>query len=764
MTLMFEPLPRPTFRQGVAQRIAPFPKPALLGVSPYLSDTGFAEIAIDILTVPQQTPDLCLADPAISALHVPPVSPEVVSLTSWFVGQQLELPTIESLFVPLKQTAKAGKCYEEQERPAEQPIAFPVDPDEHCKHDLRKSQCSICSGQQRKAKAKPPHPVDVFDLIYPILMPPLGENLDSPLIFLDHRPYDFQREGIRFLAERQAALLGDEMGLGKTIQAITATRLLIRNGTIKSALVLCPKAVLRNWEKEFETWAVELRVNVVSGAKECRQALWKTPAHVCLVTYDTWREDHADNDIPPFDLCILDEAQRIKNPGTATTQAVRKIQAKYRWGLSGTPLENRLEDLISIFEFIKPGLFRTFGALHQAKERIRPYFLRRRKVDVLQDLPEKRRDDIWLEMEPAQRQAYERAEKEGIVAISEKGDFATVQHVLALISKLKQICNLDLESSESCKLDYLLDQLDEIGERGDKALVFSQFPEQTLKHLEPRLKQFGPLTYHGGLTDSHRNDILSRFRDDESCKVLLISTRAGGLGLNLTEANHVFHFDLWWNPATAAQAEDRAHRIGQRKGVFVQSLLTRDTIEERIQQILEQKGLLFKYFVDDLSETDVKDALSEEELFGLFGLQKPSGRSPGIASPKVNGQMSLDALSPEAFEKLVGSLYEKMGYKVKITPLTNDGGVDLYALRDSDAGRQRLAIQCKHYPGGPVDVAIAREMVGVLSVQPDITKGVIVTSGSFTSGCADLSSKHRIELVDRTRLLGLFIRYGISIN
>jgi len=172
----------------------------------------------------------------------------------------------------------------------------------------------------------------------------------------------------------------------------------------------------------------------------------------------------------------------------------------------------------------------------------------------------------------------------------------------------------------------------------------------------------------------------------------------------------------------------------------------------------------FKYFVDDLSETDVKRALSEEELFGLFGLQKLSGRSSGIASPKVNGQMSLDALSPEAFEKLVGSLYEKMGYNIKITPRSRDGGVDVYALRDSDAGRQRLAIQCKHYPGRPVDVAIAREMVGVLSVQPDVTKGVIVTTGSFTSGCADLSSKHRIELVDRTRLLGLFIRYGISIN
>lgn len=560
--------------------------------------------------------------------------PAVEELTEW-LSESLAIPIVISFSLAIGLPERQGKSYDktrQQDRSSRTNFATN---ETKCRHGIPISWCSVCKPRKKKENKTQLPEFNIFDFILPTLQPPLGDDFDSLLAFPSEL-YPFQRVGVKFLGKNPVALLADEMGLGKSIQTIAALKFLTRTGDITSGIILCPKSLLTDWEKKLSEWAPEITVLKVRGNREQRKQQWESLAHIYLTTYETLRQDLPDTDYSwldkiakkNFDVAILDEIQKIKNPSAELTQSVRRIEADRRWGLSGTPLENRAEELIAVFAFLKPKLLRYDDA-HEPiviKEKIRPYFLRRRKADVLTDLPEKNCDEVWLELSDSQKKAYERAEKDGIVDLDNRGETVTVQHVLALITKLKQICNFDPATGKSCKLEYLSDKLDSIADQGDKALIFSQYTEKTLAFLEPRLKQFNPHVYHGILSDSKRDQIIDDFQNRNDCKILLMSVKAGGLGLTLTRANFVFHFDLWWNPAVAAQAEDRAHRIGQKKTVYVTSLFTRNTIEEEIQKILKRKKALFSQIVDDLSDTNLSMSLSEDELFGLFGLQKPTRR------------------------------------------------------------------------------------------------------------------------------------------
>jgi HJR/Mrr/RecB family endonuclease len=704
-------------------------------------------------------------------LYAPTGDELIADFTAW-LKDQLFYPDIKSFSMLLDKPRNAGKAYRQSTEKEQSSLFDTEDDDKDCIHGLKKSWCSICTQKEKHKKETASSQVDLFDLIFPILQPPLGENFDSPIAF----PYDlypFQRNGVKFLAENERALLADEMGLGKSIQTIVAIRFLFRKGDITNGLILCPKSLLTDWEKKLWDWAPEIRVVKVRGTKEQRQISWNTPSHLYLTTYETLRQDISNSlgnseseDVAKkeFDIAILDEIQKIKNPSADVTKATRQLIARRSWGLSGTPLENRVEELISIFAYLKPGLLHYDDAARplKVKEAIKPYFLRRRKVDVLDDLPAKNCDEVWLELSAAQREAYDRAEKEGVIALNEQGDSVTVQHVLALITKLKQICNLEPVSKESCKLEYLIEQLQEITEQDDKALVFSQYPDKTLKSIEPELSQFSPLVYHGMLSESQRDRIIDEFQNKDDCKALLMSVKAGGLGLTLTRANFVFHFDLWWNPSVAAQAEDRAHRIGQKKPVYVTSLFTVNTIEEKIQTLLKRKRELFASVIDDLSDTNLSVTLAEDELFGLFNLQKGKhSDSKKSASQKSSAEL-LSRISPQQFENLISVLYEKMGYHVKLTPQTRDKGIDIYAKRLYENGTEVLAIQCKHYPKGTVGVEHARALYGVIHAQPSITKGILLTSGSFSRDCKEFVDGKRIELFDVNIVCGLLEKYDVS--
>lgn len=470
--------------------------------------------------------------------------------------------------------------------------------------------------------------LDVFDLVLGSLYPSASLRYEAVLEFPEGKTlYSYQQSGVSFLIQHKNALLADEMGLGKSIQAIIAARLLFKTNTIQNCLIVCPKSVITDWKNKFEQWAKELTVCEVSGAASIRRKLWMRKSDIYLVTYDTLREDvTADSSVMrmKLDLVILDEVQRIKNSTTQTFKIVKKLGGAIRWGLSGTPLENRVEDLTTIFGYLKPGLFRQMEVSDpmQVRAKVQPFTLRRTKSVVLKDLPEKIHNHILLDLTPQQRIVYRQTEQKGINSLKSKGPNVTVTHILALISQLKQICNFELISGESSKLEYLQGMLSNLTETGEKMIVFSQYPRKTLTLIERQLKSFRPLLYHGGLTQRAREFILQQFKENEKVKVLLISLRAGGLGLTLTSANYVTHFDSWWNPAVMLQAEDRTHRIGQTQDVVVTSLVTKNTIEERIQQILEGKQKLFQEVVGEISQYRLTNMLTEQELFGVFGLQK----------------------------------------------------------------------------------------------------------------------------------------------
>ena len=302
--------------------------------------------------------------------------------------------------------------------------------------------------------------------------------------------------------------------------------------------------------------------------------------------------------------------------------------------LTITPVENSEEELASIVEFVDtvfddrtrsqaPARYTVGPALRQ---RHRELQLRRRKADVLQDLPPKIVSKIPVELKSAQRRSYDRAEQEGVVHLRELGREVTVQHVLELISRLKQICNADPATGESVKFEEIRGRMETLAAQGNRALVFSQYRREGfgVEAAAESLRDFQPLTFTGAQSPDERRDIIARFRRDDRHKVLIVSLRAGGVGLNLQEASYVFHLDRWWNPAVERQAEDRTHRYGQTVPVHVFKFSCVNTIEERIDRILENKQALFDELVDDVS-IDLSSALTATELFGLFGLEAPEG-------------------------------------------------------------------------------------------------------------------------------------------
>ncbi|MCY4487234.1 MAG: DEAD/DEAH box helicase [Deltaproteobacteria bacterium] len=446
----------------------------------------------------------------------------------------------------------------------------------------------------------------------------------------------FQKDGVRALLENERLLLADDMGLGKTVQAIAALRILQMQGEVKTCLVAAPASLLDQWRRELAKWAPDLSAIIVRGVPNDRDWQWNADVDVTLISYDTLRADFSRGPELPlrgqtWDLVVADEAQRIKNRND-TSRALKGLRRRRSWALTGTPIENHEEELASILEFVDHddgGLVSSYYPGVRLQARHRELQVRRKKADVLADLPPKQTTKVTIDLNPRQRESYDKAEKEGIVYLKSLGTEVGVEHVLQLITRLKQICNADPKTGESSKLADIRERLLQLSAQGHKALVFSQYTSEVfgVTAAAQYLSEFGPLSFTGAMNAEEREAVVQRFKANSEHRALVLSLRAGGLGLNLQEASYVFHLDRWWNPAVERQAEDRSHRMGQPVKVNVIKYSSTGTIEQRIDEILERKQKLFDELVDDVS-LDLSAQMTREELFGLFALEATVA-SPG---------------------------------------------------------------------------------------------------------------------------------------
>ena len=418
--------------------------------------------------------------------------------------------------------------------------------------------------------------------------------------------YPFQQKGVAWLNERNNCILADDMGLGKTVQVISAMRVLFNRGEIRTVLVVCPKSLLSTWEREVARWAPELGVVVVAPPARIREEAWKAlvgHCHVLLTNYEQLRHPpEALRAIVP-DLIVADEAHRLRNRTARVTSEFFQLEPSRFWALTGTPLERDLEDLATLLTLVVPKKFGLADAKRHPtslRSRARSYVLRRRKQDVLEELPPVLDTTEVLDLSEPQRRAY-RATIELYRRYKKKGD------ELALLTRLQAVCDLDTESRRSCKIDRIVDLLDRIRERREKAVVFS-YRLEPLRELRRRtIEKWGEAATAllvGEMDHKERERAVSHFRNDQGTVALLASSRIAGEGLTLVEANHVFLLNQWWNPTANDQARDRVVRIGQRRKVRVYRFCCRGTIEESLERILSAKRELFDDAVGRLSQSE----------------------------------------------------------------------------------------------------------------------------------------------------------------
>jgi SNF2 family DNA or RNA helicase len=557
----------------------------------------------------------------------------------------------------------------------------------------------------------------------------------------------FQIDGVKELIGRDRMLLADDMGLGKTLQAIAAIRILAVKRSIESALIVVPASLLDQWRRELSRWAPELRAIIIRGAPVDRSWQWAAEVHVALVSYETLLSDfRSSSQSPPrskiWDLVVLDEAQRIKNRND-TSNTIKQIRRKRSWALTGTPLENDLDDLASIIEFVDQGeLVSTnhYTPGVELLERHRELQLRRRKLEVLDQLPPKRVTKIAIPLHSRQRESYDQAERDGVVYLKALGIDLRVQHVLELITRLKQICNADPKTGDSAKLEDIRERLAILRHEGNRAIIFSQYTDETfgVRAIAKELREFNPLSFTGDMTGSERDAIISLFKSDNSHTVLALSLRAGGLGLNLQEASYVFHVDRWWNPAIERQAEDRSHRYGQVVPVNVVKYTCIDTVEERIDNILERKQRLFDEVIDDVS-VDVASRLNSEELFGLFGLEVPA---------LENARSRLSSL---LLEDRCIDILRIHGWRAEKATVSRDDGVNVVGTKMDSVGiEETIYVQCKDY-AVPVGASVVRDFVAVVPPTGNV-RPVLASPSGATADARQLASQRGVVIWDEGKL------------
>lgn len=461
---------------------------------------------------------------------------------------------------------------------------------------------------------------------------------------LQAKLYPYQEDGYKWLCTLQhynlGCILADDMGLGKTLQTISMVLHAFEDGVEKPALIVCPSSLTFNWENEFKKFAPSLKVQVMAGEASSRQKKISDENNgiqVFVTSYNTLHSDFEYYKTRGLSILIADEAQYIKNPETQNATCLKSLRADFRLALTGTPIENKLLDLWSIFDYILPGFLGTKSdfngvynnsassdTLKKLHNKILPFILRRLKKDVLKDLPEKTEELLYIRMDDEQQKIYSSEVAKLRAIIEKKTDEELAKErlfVLSELTKLRQICCapelvLDFFTGENAKLNATFDLLENAIAGGHKVLVFSQFTKMlgllTAKFDEQNIK------YHlltGETTALKRSEMVRSF-DKDDVPVFCISLKAGGTGLTLTAADIVIHYDPWWNVSAENQASDRAYRIGQKNPVTVYKMICKDAIEEQILNIQQKKIKLSEAMLSGEQISDTK--LTREDLLGLL--------------------------------------------------------------------------------------------------------------------------------------------------
>lgn len=459
----------------------------------------------------------------------------------------------------------------------------------------------------------------------------------------------YQKEGVEWLERLRAmhlnGILADDMGLGKTLQAIVALTQYYNSTDEKTlSIIICPTSLLYNWSEEFHRFNPNLKVLVVDGIPNQRKKILKNihKYQILITSYSLLQKDVEHYQKHRLGYVILDEAQHIKNRTTRNAQSVKMLQSKCKLILTGTPIENSLLELWSLFDFLMPGLLSSYkrfvekylrdsghankGNLEQLKQKVSPFILRRMKADVLKDLPPVSQITYHCQLTPTQQKlytSYVNTAREELSSLVKKEGFERIQmHVLATLTRLKQICchpaifaKDQVEEGDSAKYEMLFELLDTLIEGKHKMVIFSQYTRM-LKIMREDFEQKGiKFAYLDGST-KNRLEVVKKFNSDPSISVFLVSLKAGGSGLNLVGADTVIHYDMWWNPAVENQATDRVHRLGQNKSVMSYKLVTLNTIEEKIINMQDKKRGLVKQVICTDDETMSK--LTWEEVLELL--------------------------------------------------------------------------------------------------------------------------------------------------
>jgi SNF2 family DNA or RNA helicase len=455
---------------------------------------------------------------------------------------------------------------------------------------------------------------------------------DTPLpVTLNATLREYQIIGYQWILQNFnndfGCILADDMGLGKTLQTLSVILHFKENDEINDSkiLIIVPTSLLYNWQHEIDKFTPQLKTRIYHGK---HRSLTGNDYDILLTSYGMIRSDKNKFTRRKWLLVVIDEAQNIKNPTTKQSKAVKSIKSKYRLALTGTPIENRLSEYWSIFDFVNKdylGSLKEFTKeyaipieqehdskkLEHLKKLTQTFILRRMKTqkEIIKDLPEKNVNDIYCNLSLKQAALYEAVLDKYLDMIEYEQPRYRRGHILELITALKQICNhpaqytknRNIKAADSGKLTTLIEILRTIIENDEKTLIFTQYVKtgHILRQVIDEKLHMNVLFLHGGLSKKKRDDYIRQFQEEDNIRIFILSLKAGGVGLNLTAACNVIHYDLWWNPAVENQATDRAYRIGQNHNVMVYRFITENTLEEHINDILSTKKKLTDRTIQD---------------------------------------------------------------------------------------------------------------------------------------------------------------------